>query len=173
MTAKKLTKHLHRIRIQLVPCEKKSFGRWKTSPLGGYPFPSNWFQSLKLAREHWRREVFQRLMEVEAARLAWSLAKNKEERDQLLAWARGSECQIPEILIAQLEKRPTQSARCWMKAAENLSSKYGCAAFSWLHAAVLDAAIISKEDVCSEIIMTMDREHEYSALRSLTTAMYR
>lgn len=86
-------------------------------------------------------------MEVEAAKRAWSLAKNKEEREQLLAWARGSVGQIPEILVTELEKRPTQPVRCWMKAAENLSNKHGCAAFSWLHVAVLDAAHASEEDV--------------------------
>jgi hypothetical protein len=139
MNAKALASHLSGLGIRLLPVQSPGV-RWQTSPSNGYPFPTQNFSSLDKVDEHWRKVVSVRFSEFSAAQKAWKACDDELEKERMLKWAHGELSQIPAPLLLELAKPRGPLPVFWRKSAENMSSRLGGAAFSWLHEAVLEAA---------------------------------
>lgn len=130
---------------------------WTTAPADGYPYPTYHFGSLKEVRATWRAVGARRLWELNTAVELWNDPHlSAEGQRQLLRWSREDFSPLPSPVLARLGEPPGPLPRDWTARLEGAAKQHGCAAYSWLRAAVLEAAPIATG--ASEVFSTIQRD---------------
>lgn len=145
MNRQRLTTHLARLGISLkqdVTSQPDGVKLgWTTAPENGYPYPTSHFRTLKEVRATWQSVGARRLWELNTAVELWNDPRlSAEDRHQLLRWSREDFAPAPASVLARLGETVGPLPRDWAVKLEVAAKRHGCVAYSWLRAAVLEAA---------------------------------